>query len=271
MVTVVPGDGQLRGAWRSGGDWLLGGDRAASDGPACETIDRMNGHLVVIPTAGRAVYTVDFVDHLIEPGVLLHVHPGQVVSPPDEENFEADLVLISPAVAPIDLFDGALVNNRVDPGPAGTAIMAVVDDIAREEAAVEPDGAVLAAAARYLLHRLAGSNEPEPAGSHQELLRSFRSVLERRYFSTRSVGQYAAAIGASSKTLSRATSSGLGCSPKEVIDRRVVLEAKRLLAHTGHLSSTIGTMLGFSEPTNFTKFFVRHTGLSPQEFRAMIQ
>lgn len=271
MVAVVPDDGRLDGTWRDIDDWLHRGDRLVSGGSVRGAIDRLNSHLLVVPNLGRTAYTVDFVECVVEPGILLHVHPGQVISPPDDQLFEADLVLVSSAVTPAGLFDGLTPQNRIDPGPAETTIMAIVDDIAREQAAPEPDGAVLAAAARYLLHRLAGASGPPPDGSHQDLLVSFRSVLERRYFSTRSVGQYAAAVGASPKTLSRATSAGLGCSPKEVIDRRVVLEAKRLLAHTRHLSSTIGAMLGFSEPTNFTKFFVRNTGLSPQEFRAMIQ
>lgn len=267
-MTVVRGDERLRAGWRADGGWLV--DRSGAAG-ACGAFERLNGHLVLVPTTGRAVYSVDFVDQAVEPGVFLHVHPGQVIGPADGHDIAADVVLIGTALTPNDLFDGKAIKNRVDPGPAGPALLAVIDDIAREQAAVQPDEAVLAAAARYLLHRLASSVAPAPPGSHQELLRMFRSTLERHYFSTRSVAHYAAAIGASSKTLSRATSAGVECSPKELIDRRVILEAKRLLAHSGHPSSVIGTMLGFSEATNFTKFFVRNTGYSPQEFRAMIQ
>jgi AraC-like DNA-binding protein len=46
-----------------------------------------------------------------------------------------------------------------------------------------------------------------------------------------------------------------------------MLEAKRLLAHTHKSVKEIGFSLGFQEPTNFTKYFRKHTGLSPVEFR----
>lgn len=39
------------------------------------------------------------------------------------------------------------------------------------------------------------------------------------------------------------------------IDRRIVLEAKRLLIHADYSVESISTRLGFSESTNFVKFF----------------
>ena len=58
-----------------------------------------------------------------------------------------------------------------------------------------------------------------------------------------------------------------GQSAKALIDARVVLEAKRLLVHTDLSSAAIGHRLGFSEATNFTKFFAREAGVSPGAFR----
>jgi AraC-like DNA-binding protein len=47
----------------------------------------------------------------------------------------------------------------------------------------------------------------------------------------------------------------------------VTLEAKRLLAYSDLPVAAIGHQLGFTEPTNFGRFFVRETGLTPGEFR----
>jgi AraC-like DNA-binding protein len=47
----------------------------------------------------------------------------------------------------------------------------------------------------------------------------------------------------------------------------VLLEAKRLLAHTDRTVLSIATRLGFTEASNFGKFFTRHTGVTPLEFR----
>ncbi|MEO8804931.1 MAG: helix-turn-helix domain-containing protein [Burkholderiaceae bacterium] len=45
------------------------------------------------------------------------------------------------------------------------------------------------------------------------------------------------------------------------------LEAQRLLVHSTSTSVAIGELLGFSEPTNFVKFFRRRVGTTPEAFR----
>ncbi|MDR3693201.1 helix-turn-helix domain-containing protein [Mucilaginibacter sp.] len=57
------------------------------------------------------------------------------------------------------------------------------------------------------------------------------------------------------------------CPPREFIDDRVMLEAKRLLAHTTESIKAIGFDLGFDEPPNFFKYFRKHGHLPPAEFR----
>jgi AraC-like DNA-binding protein len=57
-------------------------------------------------------------------------------------------------------------------------------------------------------------------------------------------------------------------TPKALIDQRICLEAKRLLVYSTLSGSSLSSLLGFSEPTNFVKFFRRTTGTTPQQFRA---
>ncbi len=80
--------------------------------------------------------------------------------------------------------------------------------------------------------------------------------------------EYAARLGYSLKTLNRACMLATGCTAKQLIDARVALEAKRLLAHTDLPVASISYRLGFTEPTNFGKFFTRATGQTPGAFRA---
>jgi AraC family transcriptional regulator, transcriptional activator of pobA len=67
--------------------------------------------------------------------------------------------------------------------------------------------------------------------------------------------------------LNQATTKVLGKSPKEIIDNRILLEAKRLLAHTNENVKEIAYTLGFEEPTNFIKYFKKHSTFTPTEFR----
>jgi AraC-like DNA-binding protein len=78
---------------------------------------------------------------------------------------------------------------------------------------------------------------------------------------------YAQRLGYSESTLSRACVAVAGRTAKEEIDARIALEAKRLLVHSPAPAANIGHQLGFSEPTNFLKFFRRTVGSTPLEFR----
>jgi AraC-like DNA-binding protein len=62
-----------------------------------------------------------------------------------------------------------------------------------------------------------------------------------------------------------------GHTAKELIDTRITLEAKRLLTYTHLPIAAIARNLGFSESTNFGKYFARMAGCSPGEFRRVHQ
>ncbi|WP_372487578.1 helix-turn-helix transcriptional regulator [Streptomyces lomondensis] len=109
-----------------------------------------------------------------------------------------------------------------------------------------------------------------PVEAHVSVLRHLLAALVLRLAHLpRRLDDYARALGYSARTLSRAALSAAGVSAKEYIDRRVILEAKRLLAHGDQPASRIATHLGFSSATNFSKFFQQRTGQSPIAFRTM--
>jgi AraC-like DNA-binding protein len=80
-------------------------------------------------------------------------------------------------------------------------------------------------------------------------------------------GEYASQLGCSEKSLNRATRTVVDMSAKALLLGRIVLEAKRLLAHSTSPVAVIAADLGFDEPTNFVKFFRRETGMTPGGFR----
>lgn len=47
----------------------------------------------------------------------------------------------------------------------------------------------------------------------------------------------------------------------------MILKAKKLLVENQKNISEISYLLGFEEPTNFTKYYKKHTGFSPKEFK----
>lgn len=232
------------------------------------SIERATAHLVLLATDEPATYQVDFAEQSISRDTAVHVQPGQVHQWPDGATGKAMAIAIDPSVVPAGLFRPWSPPSTVSLGPAGDVIHAIASDLDRSMRRRTFDRGVAVASVELLARHIAAASTPAvPVSSQHELHTAFLAELERGHGSNRSVSYYAAAIGASTKTLSRVTAVCADASPKELIDRRVVLEAKRLLAATPGSASSIGAALGFSEATNFTKFFVRHTGRSPQEFR----
>lgn len=95
----------------------------------------------------------------------------------------------------------------------------------------------------------------------------FKNQLENDFTEKRNVSFYTQKIGLTEKRLNQATKKILGKTTKEVIDDRIMLEAKRLLVNTSDSVKEIGFLLGFEEPTYFIQYFKKHTSTTPVEFR----
>jgi len=119
-----------------------------------------------------------------------------------------------------------------------------------------------------LLLRIALLADPEPGGPESRTFARFRRLLEEGHGTSRRVEDYAARLGCSVRTLTRASLAVTGRTAKQVVDDRVALQARRLLACTALSVAEVGRHLGFPEPTNFGRFFHREVGMSPGQFRA---
>ena len=59
----------------------------------------------------------------------------------------------------------------------------------------------------------------------------------------------------------------LNTSPCDVMEERILAEAKRLLDTTTLSIADIGMRFAYNDPTNFTKFFKSMTGITPLQYR----
>jgi AraC-like DNA-binding protein len=161
--------------------------------------------------------------------------------------------------------------NRSSMGPIRKAFAAVTEEYFRTDAS-----ALSRSILQHQLHALllqlgrqSGRVYANGDGGRQHrTYKRFLEVLEFRFAETRNVRDYARELACSPKTLQRACFAAAGLSPKEVIERRVMLEAGRLLAHTSISTGELAAKLGFTEPTNFVKFFRSHEGMTPTTYRA---
>lgn len=113
-----------------------------------------------------------------------------------------------------------------------------------------------------------GSPELKP-GVHLDNLILFKELLEQNFSMEKSVNKYASNLNISEKQLHKATTTLLDKTPKQLIDERIILESKRLLAHSTQSIKEIAYALDYEEPTNFIKYFKKHTTSTPAEFRKL--
>lgn len=120
---------------------------------------------------------------------------------------------------------------------------------------------------RILLAEIARRVIDTSPNKTSRLAERFFDLVEEHYQSLYHVQDYLPLLSTQEKPLSQVVRATVGLSPKVYIDHRRILEAKRLLAYSPVSVKEIGFVLGFDEPTNFNKFFRKHCGQSPNEFR----
>lgn len=104
-----------------------------------------------------------------------------------------------------------------------------------------------------------------------EQVLQFKSLLDAEYMHVKAVKYYASRLNLSEKQLTKVTKKLLDKTPKQLIDERIVLEAKRILAHSQLSVKEIAYALGYEEPSNFVKYFKRHCKITPVAFRKASQ
>ena len=125
---------------------------------------------------------------------------------------------------------------------------------------------------RRLIHRIyrfSLKQTPPNLSNENGLFSRFRVAVEQHFPLHHHVADYANLLGCSSKKLCSLSKQQTGKSAKGMIDDRLLLEAKRLLAYSALPIGDIAIRLGFEEATNLAKFFRRHTELSPRDFRSI--
>jgi AraC family transcriptional regulator, transcriptional activator of pobA len=105
----------------------------------------------------------------------------------------------------------------------------------------------------------------------QQLLKHFQAKVNDHFQQCHEVSDYASMLNISAGHLSEIVKIQSGKPAIKHIHDRLVMEARRLLFHTGQPLKDIAYELGFAEPSYFNRFFKRETGVTPATYRTQIR
>ncbi|KQV77146.1 AraC family transcriptional regulator [Aeromicrobium sp. Root344] len=245
------------------------------------TPQRLDFDMLLRIDEGSATHTVDFTAYVLEPGDVLWVRAGQMHQWGRIDDIDGPSVLF--AAHAVDDHTRELVRASGTTIPnvwPATVIKESPVDAAWElliacgqQAAAASAGlrdAALAHATGALLTQLALAQPADrtagPTATHEAYI-WFRDEIDRRFSEWHQVTHYAERLGYSPRTLNRLARAHTGRSAKQLIDERVVLEAKRLLSHGEAPVAEIAERLGFDDPSNFSAYFRARAGITPGAFR----
>ncbi len=249
--------------------------------------EQIKFHLLVYITKNQCVHTVDSESIDCRQGSLLILHPGQVHLFDTTADWQGWVVIFRPEflqpITATPLVTELEVFCQLEELPMHLSLnenqqSVVEESIVRmfHDAQLQANTHTLDMLLRNQLHALLNRihlivtsyQQDERLGTVLlQRFKRYRLAVEQDFHRLHRVTDYATYLGYSEKSLCRAVLAFTGLSAKAFLSKRILLEAKRLLIHTGSPVSMIANKLGYDEATNFIKFFRREAGCSPGDFR----
>ncbi len=107
----------------------------------------------------------------------------------------------------------------------------------------------------------------DASGHIIDMYLKFLKLLTAHFITQHEISFYASALTVTTIYLSRIVKQISGRTVKNHINRLLLMEATHLLLTTDIPIAIIAEQLNFANPASFCKFFTKHKGISPREYR----
>ncbi|HEU4717304.1 MAG TPA: AraC family transcriptional regulator [Bacteroidia bacterium] len=244
---------------------------------------RHDSFLVILCTKGKGRHEIDFNAYDIRPGSLFFIYPGQAHLFTLTEPADGYVFLHSK-----DFYETYFTRKKISAYPffycshntpalyLDPAQVRYAEELMKEMLS-EFEGKALAKNQKicslidiaYIeMARIYLEKNPVtlPGSQHSMRIRQLEDLIEKNFRTERSPSFYASEMNMSAKQLNRICRETLGKTTSEMISDRVVLEAKRMLAHTDAPFAQIASELGYFDDAYFIRMFRKHSGKTPAAF-----
>lgn len=247
-----------------------------------------NFYQIVWFVKGAGKHYVDFHEYLVEENLLFFVSPGQIHWFDENAKFEGLIIhfdgsLFSDEWKNDNVFLKYNIFNAFDAKPCFKVCDTCAKYLKNIAEAIQdeiPNSENFAHAEylRYLIklfliqvQRMGTRDdkvELQPSNNVHCNYVKFRQIVDNHYRDMHTTKDYACYMNITAKTLYNNVMEVAHITPLQMIDNRIILEAKRMLRNTSSKVKEIAYYLGFEDSSYFVKFFKRHVGCLPMAFRA---
>jgi AraC family transcriptional regulator, transcriptional activator of pobA len=243
-------------------------------------------YAVILVTAGEGTFHADSGVFAFSAPTLLFATPLQTICIKSDAEivgtmlqFHSDFYCIEYHRKEVAC-NGLLFNNiYIDPivklTPAETArFAAILTDIEEEATLPAPSEIVMRSCLQLFLARSSSIKLKEldqgvVQESKDEKMERFRQLLDQHYLELHKPSDYASLLAMSPDNFTRRCTNHYKRTPSQMIQERLILEAKKQLHLTRQSIKEIAFNLKFQDEFYFSRFFKKVTKVSPQAFRDM--
>lgn len=248
------------------------------------SLTKINEHIKVLFIPKKAIIQVDFQEIAMKTDALLFINPHVILKPC--ETIGGQLMHFNKDFYCVEIHDhevacdGILYNNVFEipfinlNEEQSVEIQKIISDIQSE---LENEDSSTEEMLRTLLKLIILKSTRIWKQQHQlsdsvqqadvQFLRKFSKLVEQHFKTHHTVADYADMLCITPKNLSKKISMVSKETPNDIIKNRIILESKRLLAHTTMNVKEVAYSLNYEDDAYFVRFFTKHTGISPTNFR----
>lgn len=241
---------------------------------------RIEFHALIIVTEGKSKHTIDFKEESLFPGVILPLSKGQVHSFSKNLSIKGYVVsfdesIITNSSSEKNLFHFLHLYNAptIHIGAENLQLLIPYISILKtelENTNINLKSDFINAALMALLlqiKRLSIYQHTIFESTRFKDFIQFKQLIILHHKESHNANDYARMLSVSYKYLNDICKEITSKTAKAFIDSWILLEIKRNISEKRYTSQEIGYKMGFSEHSNFIRFFKKHTGSTPNKFR----
>ena len=243
-----------------------------------ERSHRDGGHSFILQEKGSTHLEIDFQKYEIKAPAVMYMHPNQVhrLIRFDKattsswiitsENLLPELLQLLEDLAPVVPLP---LNKETQAILSETASLCIQFSKRKQEKLYHQilkescNTLVALVASQYV----AQSKPVQNYSRYEVITKAFRSLLEHNFIMAKSPQDYAKRLNISTPYLNECVKTTTGYAVSWHIQQRIVLEAKRLLYHSGRSVKEIAGELGYEDHSYFVRLFTKVSGMTPLAFR----